>query len=165
VPTKDAPSPQLAADTEHVPLRREVTLQHVGRHILELIGAERRLARRHQRIVVDVGGVDLHVDISRPGTEGVGDHDGRGVRLLAGRAARRPDAHAPGRRAEVDKGRQGVHAQRFPRLRVAEEPGDIDQDAVEERRRFRWLHPQIVDVGVEALDPDLRHAGPNATHE
>ena len=76
----------------------------------------------------DVGGHDL--DVGRAGGQG---HHGQGVGLLAGGAARRPDAERPSTATGVV--RQPGHdalVQRIEELAVAEELGLVDGDGVDD---------------------------------
>src|SRR5439155_9616774 len=78
------------------------------------------------------------------------------VRLLAGGAACRPDADAavlpPLGDARDDLVRQVV-----PRLLVAEEARDVDQDRVEQRGELVLAFGEEALIVLEGLDPDGLH--------
>jgi hypothetical protein len=118
----------------------------------QVAGREGAGAGAGQRVLVHVGGVDLHPVAHRLVAQRFGQHHGDGEGLLAGGAARRPDADRLAAAAgAVEQPRQRVDLQCLPRRRVAEEAGDVDEDGVEEVVVFLGVDLQVVEVPVEAL--------------
>src|SRR5262249_47684540 len=82
-------------------------------------------------VVVHVRCVDLHPALERVVAHGLGEDDRDRERLLARRAAGRPDAQLLVV-ARVEEARYDLLAQELPRELVAEERRDVDEDRVEE---------------------------------
>jgi len=91
------------------------------------------VARGGEGLLVDVGAIDLdRVGVGRL-AEVLGQEHGDRIWLLAGGAAGAPDAQTATLRRVVDEPRDDVVGERFPRVRVPKERGDVDEDRVEER--------------------------------
>ena len=93
---EDAPAPQIAAEAVDLPVAREVTIHHLGRHVLELLQAIGGMTGGGQRLLVHVGAVDLDQILAGPIAEMLGQEHGDRVGLLARRTPRAPDPNGPG---------------------------------------------------------------------
>ena len=81
----------------------------------------------------------------------LGKQDGDGIGLLAGGAARRPDAdRAPARLAGEEPG-DDLLLEGLERLRIAEEIGHADQQVAKERLHLRRRLLQILDVVLRCV--------------
>src|SRR5919198_13774 len=128
--------------------------------LAEALGLQRYAERVkiYATVVVDVGGVDLDPLGVPLQPQRLGKNDGGGVRLLAGGAARAPDPHGLAGRYRSDQRRKDVGDQVVPGLLVAEEPGDVDADRVEQLAKLVRVDLEVVLVVREGLDADLLHA-------
>src|SRR5438874_1620391 len=93
---------------------------------------ERGMTSGSQRLVVDVGGVELHPVAERgvPHRLRKEDHDGEG--LLSARAPRHPHAYRVVRTSFGQDVRDDGASYFVPSLTVTEEARDVDEDGVEE---------------------------------
>ena len=95
----DAAAQVRSEDVVPVPVL-EVALAEIGRNRLQLLRVELCVTTLGQRVVVDVGRVDLDALPEVVGPELVGEEHRQRERFLATRAARRPEADVRvGRRA------------------------------------------------------------------
>lgn len=124
-----------------------------------------RVPGLRQRLVVDVGGVDLDPLPERLDPEHVGEEHREAVGLLPGRAAGAPHADRLFGAALGQQGGQHVVAQVVPRVRIAEEPGHVDQDGVEQRDELVGVDLQLVDAVRVAVDLDLAHPAADPAHQ
>ena len=122
-------------------------------------------AGRGEGVLVDVGGIDLHIEFARVLTQLVCDQHRERVRLLARGAAGAPDAEALVRGRLFDQPGQHRLPHLVPRLGVAEEARDVDQDDVEEGLVLVGVAVEVVDVGGEAGHVELRHPMADAAEE
>ena len=122
------------------------------------LGRVLRLARRVDRVLVDVGGVDLHALAERLLAHVPHEQHGDRVGLLAGRAPGRPDAQLALLSDAVERLGQDVLVEVLPRRRVAEEAGDVDEDRVEELGELVGVDLEVVEVVAVAADLDALHA-------
>ena len=121
-----------------------------------------------QRFLVEVGGKDLHVaGFLRRGVLLKQQH-GEGIRLFTGRASGHPDADPGIVFFGAHQRRDDLLLQGLERGRFAEEPGDADQQVLEQKIRFLRGPAQklevIADVGQviqahAAFDASLQGAG------
>lgn len=123
----------------------------------------RRMARRRERRLVDVGGVDLDAVPEGSAQPFVQQHRDR-VRLLARRTAGapHPDGPVPDPLQQLREQLLGEH---LPGIGVPEEARDVDQDRVEEGGELLGLQRQHVLVLVERPDTDLVHAVAHAAYQ
>ncbi len=89
------------------------------------------------------------------------EHDD-GVGLLAGGAARHPDAQRVAGGAGADQPRDHLRGQRLEGGRVAEEVGDADEQLAEQGLDLERVAPEEGDVVLHALDPGDGHAALHA---
>ena len=102
-----------------------------------------------QRLEVDVGGVDLHLAGRLLEPQQLGHVDGNDVRLLPGRAACAPDPDRLRHSSPGDDLGKHLGLEILPRRHVPEEPGQVDQDRVEEIG-------ELVDVRLELVRDSRR---------
>ena len=96
----------------------------------------------HEGVEVDVGRVDLDAPRRLVDPQVVRHDHGERVGLLTGRAARAPQSDGLVAFVPRDDLRDDLAFEVPPRGGITEEPGEVDQDGVEERR-------ELVDVGLE----------------
>ena len=133
VAAEDAPAAEVAPEPMELAVAGEVAIHEPVGHIPQLFRPVRGVARGGEGLLVDVGAIDLdRVGVGRL-AEVLGQEHGDRIRLLAGGAARAPDAQTATLRRVVDEPRNDVVGERFPRVRVPKERGDVDEDRVEER--------------------------------
>ena len=129
---EDDHAPDRLADLIGAVLDREVALDEVGPDVGDGGGGVDAPPGEGDRIVVQVGGEDADVDGTGLPHE-LGDDQGQRVGLLAGRAARRPEAQLPPLAAGLgDEPRQDVGPEVVVEHGVTEEAGDLDQEAADE---------------------------------
>ena len=107
-----------------------------------------------QRVLVDVGRVDLHALAERLLAERLGEQHRERVGLLAGGAAGAPDAD----RLVAGFPRAGSAATRpqvVPRRLVAEERRDVDEERVEELRELLGMDLEIVEIIRVRVQPSV----------
>src|SRR3954447_382440 len=158
VATEDDVPPQVLAEVVVLIVTLEVALEQIVGNGLDLLAHIARGAGLFERVIVDVGGVDLDPLPEPVFAHRLGEEDRGGVGLLARGAARTPD---PERAVVAVLGDQlGKYrlGQVRPVLRVAEEPGDVDQDGVEEDGELLGMELQVLDVADVAVDSHLLHA-------
>jgi hypothetical protein len=134
VAAEDQRAPQVGPERAALAVALEVALAQLRRHVLELTRRVRPLARRGERLLVDVGRVDLHAPLEVLVAERLAQEHGDRVRLLPGRASGAPHADRLVGRLGRQQLRQARVAQVLPGRRVAEEVRDVDQQRVEQRR-------------------------------
>ena len=130
---EDHPGPDLPDDLEARGGPREVAPAQRCREAAQGAGRVDAAAGEIDRGPVDVRreDADLRTGSAAPGR--LGRRDGHGIRLLAGRAAGRPDAQLACLVAGLrDERRQDGGPEVIPHAAVAEELGDLDQQAVDE---------------------------------
>ena len=116
------------------------------------------MARGGERVLVDVGAVDLDLEFLRPLPEVLREQNRQRVRLLARRAAGTPDADGPRLAGFSHDPRDDLAIEHRPRLRIAEESGDVDEDRVEEGDVLFGMLLEVAGVGREAVRVHLAHA-------
>jgi hypothetical protein len=136
VAPEDHPAPQVLAKDVALVGALEEPVQGVARDVFELARLVGPVPRLVQRLLVDVGGVDLDSVAERGVPEHAGEHHGDGVRLLPRGRASAPDAQRRVVRAGVDEARQYLGGEVLPRLGVAEEARDVDEQRVEQLDEF-----------------------------
>ena len=140
VAAEDERAPQVLAEDVPVVDLLEVGVEEVGWHPDHLALAVRALAGGGETLVVHVGRVDLDPVPELLRAEDLRHRDGQGVGLFAGRAAGAPDAQRGVGPAGREQGREDLLPQVLPGIRIAEEPGDVDQDGVEEGGELIRMH-------------------------
>ncbi len=156
-PPEDDRPPQVLPERVAGAVLLEVLLEHLGRQAAHLaIGVRRRPGLR-QGVLVGVGGVDLDPLAELLRSQGLGEADRHGVRLLARGAPRAPRADGPGGPTGEDL-RQQVRPQPVPRVEVAEERRDVDEDRVEQRRELVGVDLEPVAVLLVPGDAHVVHA-------
>ena len=143
----------------------EVAVAKLCRHVfegLERIGAGACVG---QGILVEVGRVDLDPGPERSVSECLGEHHRERVGLLPGRASRAPDPDRLGVGVGVGVAedlRHDLCGEVVPRLRVAEERRDVDQNRVEQDLELLGVNLEIVailgDAGQMQLVEPLLHS-------
>ncbi len=143
----------------------EMPAQHVLGHRLHRFGAVGGGPRLVERILVDVGGIDLHPPPEGVGRQDVGQHHRQRIGLLTGGAACTPNPERLIGTALGQQRRQHVGAQEFPRIGVAEEGRHVDEDGVEQCGELVGAGLQGVQIFVEGLGSDLIHAVADPAHQ
>jgi hypothetical protein len=136
----------------------EILVQIGGRHALDVAGAVGRDAGDLQRVLVEVGSIDLHplAEFQRSQLFGEQHRDREG--FFAGCAADAPDPDRPiGFGAGHDR-RDHLSLQDLPRFLVAEERGDVDQDGVEQVLELAGIGLELRLVCAEVTRADRLHA-------
>src|SRR5262249_42023408 len=95
VAAEDAPAADVPAEPIELTVAGEIALRQPVGDVLELLHPVQRVARRRERLFVDVGAVDLDRVVVRGLTQGLGQEHRDRIGLLAGRAAGAPDSDAP----------------------------------------------------------------------
>ena len=123
----------MLANAVVVILAHEIAVQPLIRHVQADAVAIQAGAGDIDGIVVEVGGEDL--DIQRLGVplHVLGQQDGQGIGLLAGRAAGNPDAHRIVADLRFQQFRQGLFQGRKGVL-IAEKGRDANQQFLEQQR-------------------------------
>ena len=116
------------------------------------------------RLVVDVGGEDLHLGAGSRAHR-LAQRDGDGVGLLAGGAAGHPDAQHVGAGAVGQHRRDRQRPQRLECDRVAEELGHPDQELAEQQFVLVRMLAQIVDVVGDGFGLRHQHAALDAPQQ
>jgi hypothetical protein len=132
----------------------EEALERLVRDVLDLPRQVGAVASEAERLLVDIGRVDLDPVAKRLITHDPREHHGERIRLLARRT---PGAPNPDRRLawpRVQKLGRELGAHVLPRLGVPEERGGVDQQRVEQLRELLAMEFEVVDVVVMALDAD-----------
>ena len=163
VAPEDHRAAQVVAEDVAAHQRLEVPLPAVGGDGAHLVGAVAALAGLGQRLLVDIGRVDLHPPAEVVLPERLGQEDGDRVRLLPRRAARTPDAKGLVGALPVDDAGDDGLGQVVPSGFVAEEPGDVDEDGVEEQGELVGVHLEEVHVLGVGVDPHLGQSLVDAT--
>ena len=143
----------------------EVLLGVLGRHRPHVTFDVVRVPGVGERLVVDVGGVDLDPLPEPLRAEHLGERHRETVGLLAGRAARAPHPDRVVGPAFGEHRGNDLLTEVEPCLGVAEEAGDVDQDRVEQRAELVGVDLQLVDVLAVLRHTDLAHPVPHAPHE
>ncbi|CAG7000123.1 hypothetical protein PICSAR164_02743 [Mycobacterium avium subsp. paratuberculosis] len=143
----------------------EVAGQQIRRHRLDRPGVVGGAARLGQRVLVDVGGIDLHPLPERVEAQRLGQQHRQRVGLLARGAPRTPHPDRIVGPAFGQQSRNDFGGDELPGVRVAEERGDVDQDGVEQRGELVGAGLQEVQVLVEGGVARLVHPVPDAAHQ
>jgi hypothetical protein len=143
----------------------EVALTKIGRDVVELLRREERFARLGECFVVHVGRIDLDALPESVAAEGLEEQHCHGVRLLSGRAAGGPHADRLLVALGLEDGGEHFRRKQIPRLLVPKEPGDVDQDRVEELGVLLRMGLEVVLVVLVRRGPDRLHPLLEAAHE
>ena len=143
----------------------EVLREELRRDVLHLRCAIGSVARLHQRVLVDVRGVDLHPPAERLDPEMLGQDHGERVGLLARRAAGAPDSDGAVGPAAGQDAREDLRRQVSPRLRITKEARDVDENGVEEQAELLGVRREVGLIRVVRLDADRLQALLDTAHE
>ena len=126
------------------------------------------MTRLRDRLGVDIGPEDLDPQRQAQLRQTLAHQDADGVGLLAGGAARHPDAHAVVLARGREELRQHLQAEVLEGRRVAEERGDADEQVLGEKLGLLRVLAEEVEVLVERgraaeLDPVAQTAQHRAT--
>ncbi len=159
VPAEDDGTAELLVEDKPVPTPDwlEVSSSEVLGNPLHLGRGVRRRPRLGQGLLVDVGGVDLHVVDERLPPQPLGEQHRHGVGLLPRGAPGTPDAHLP-LLGTLREGRDDRLGEELPDPGIPEEGGDVDEHEIEELPEFLGVHLEVVLVLGEALDAEHVHA-------
>ncbi len=165
VAPEDDAAPEVVVEDVPPADQLEVALaQRVGDG-LQLVGAVAGLPRLGQRLLVDVGGVDLELLAGSLQAQGLGEEHRQRVGLLAAARAGAPDADHLARFFIFHDLGDDLLGQIVPGRPVAKERGDVDQDGVEEVGELVGVDLQKVAVRREALDFHDVHPPADAPHQ
>ncbi len=123
------------------------------------------LAGESDRILVDIGGEDLQLDIPLRRSDLFEKQHGEGIGLLASAAAGNPDPQRPVRRVPADEIGNHLFRQQLEGSRVAEKAGDVDQQILDEEIDFACILPQHVEIPAAVVDSGQRHAPFDPAHQ
>jgi hypothetical protein len=154
VATEDHAAAHVAAELEPAGGGLEVPGQEGRRHGLHVGLRVARPARLLKGLLVEVRRVDLHALAGRVRTEQLAEDHGQRVCLLARGAPGAPDTDRCVGAARGDERREHLGTQVVPRLGVAEERRDVDQDGVEEERELLGVDLEVIDVLRIMVDCD-----------
>jgi hypothetical protein len=144
VPSEDHAASQVLADGVPRVVPLEVPVAELLRDVGERLGRIHRVTTLRQRLLVDVGCIDLHPLPELLLAQRLQKQHADRVRLLAGGATGRPDPDVGVLRSRLDDPRQDLFREVIPGRRIAEERRDVDEDRVEEL-------DELVGVVFEAL--------------
>ena len=161
-PEDDRPPELTVERVQLAAVAIEVLLQEIGGHVRDLLLAVDRAARLGERLVVHVGGVDLHAIAKGVDPDRFGQHDGGTVGFLSRRAPRAPDADGGAVFRQV---LEHDCSQRLPHLGIAEERRHVDQDRVEQRGELVGVDLQVVEIAIELVNLDRLHPLAHAAHQ
>jgi len=152
--------PDLLADPVAVIFLYKKTFQSLGRHISRDVERIDPLAGFVDRILVQVGGIDLQFEVCRGLNlfQRLLEGNGQRIRLLPGRAACRPGPQYPAVRSLRQQRGENRFPDLFPCLRVAEKAGHADQQFLEEEHHLLGIFLQIADVSSNPVDLVDGHA-------
>ena len=124
------------AQLRHHPVAVVLLCKEAGEPLRRHISCNRfriaSLAGESDRILVDIGGENLQLDIPLRRRDLLEKEHGERIGLLAGAAAGNPDAQRPVQGVPVDEIGYHLLRQEFEGTRVAEEAGDVDQQVLGE---------------------------------
>ena len=136
----------------------EAAVQALGRQVLGDAGRIAAGAGGVDGLVVEVGGVDQHLEIPPGLVHQLAQQDGDGIGLLAAGATGDPDAeHVVLGLVGQERG-QDFLLQGDKGPRVAKEAGDVDQQFLEQQLHFRRVPGEEARIYRHAVDAVLRHA-------
>jgi hypothetical protein len=115
------------------------------------------LAGDRNRILVDIGGEDLQLDIPLRRRDFLEKEHGEGIGLFPGAAAGHPDPQRPVRRLPADEIGDHLLLQQLEGLRVTEEAGHVDQQVLGEKIELTGILPQHVEIPTDVIDSGQRH--------
>ena len=166
VPAEDDRAAELLVEDKLVPGRDwlEIPGSEVLGNPLHLGPGVRRRPRLGQGLLVDVGGVDLHVVDEGLPPQPLGKQHRDGVGLLPRGAPGTPDAHLP-LLGTLREGRDDRLGDVLPDLGIPEEGGDVDEHEIEELPEFLGVDLEVVLVLGEALDAEHVHALVDPGHQ
>ncbi len=136
----------------------EVAAQPLGPDVLHDVGRVDPGARGRDGVLVEVGRVDLDLEVEVALVHQLVQQDGDGVGLLSGGAARHPGAQDPALRLPGDEPREHLGPERLERLRIPEEAGDVDEQLLEQELHLGGMLLQVAAVEFRGRDVVLRHA-------
>jgi hypothetical protein len=165
VAAEDDRAAQILAEDVPAVGRVEVAVEQVPREAPNLAVGVGAVAGVGERLVVDVGGVDLDAVAELRGSQHLGQHHRERVRLLAGRAARAPHPQRLSGCGGGEQGREHLLAEHQPGLRIAEEPRDVDQDRVEEGGELTGVQLEMIEVVRVVGDAHLGHPALDPAHQ
>ena len=116
------------------------------------------LAGESDRLLVDIGGENLQLDVPFRRRDLLEKEHGERIGLLAGAAAGNPDPQRPVQGVPVDEIGYDLVRQEFEGTRVAEEAGDVDQQVLGEELELTWILPQPVEIPTTVIGTGQRHA-------
>ena len=160
----DLPPQILPEDVRAIHLL-EVALQQPGRYSLDLTRGVRGVTCGVERLLVDVGRVNLDSLPEVLLAHGLRQEHRDGVGFLSRRAAGAPRSHQGARRLAAEDLRHDQGAYDVPGLWIAKEAGDVDQNGGEQSPEFIGMHLQVVLVGAVALQPKRVHPFPDPSRE
>jgi hypothetical protein len=162
---EDAHLAHLFHQLAGVILPGEEAREPVRRHVLgDALGVASQ-PREVERLVVDIAGEDLHARARLATLHRLAEQDRDRVGLLAGGAARRPDADLSLGPGVVEKPRDHLALERGEGLGIAEEVRDADQQVAEELLRLLGILAQALDVGRHGGELVHLHATLDPPHE
>src|SRR5439155_9900716 len=135
----------------------EVPVAEVGGDGLEILGAVASLTGLRDRVLVDVGGVDLDALVERVCAEHFRQRHREAVRLLAAGTPGAPDTDGLRVGLGGQQLREDLGAKVFPRGGVAKEARDVDQDGVEEVGELPGMGLEVFEVVAVPLQ--VEHLG------
>ena len=101
------------------------------------------MARLHQRVLVDVGGIDLHPPPERLDAELLGQDHGERVGLFARRAAGAPDSDGAVGSAAGQHVRDDLRLHVSPHFRIPKEARDVDENRVEQQAELLGMRREV----------------------
>ena len=146
VPAEDDRATDVLVEEIPIVDALEVSRAQLRGDVLDLLGRVGRVARLDQRVLVDVGGIDLHPSTERLDAELLGQDHGEGVRLLPGGAAGAPDPDGAVRAPTGEDARDDLRRQELPGLGIPEEARDVDEDGVEQELELLGMRLEIAPV-------------------
>ena len=132
--------------------------QPLGREVLRNVGRIDPGARAGNRVVVQIRGVELDLELALRLVHVFAQQHGDGIGPLAAGATGHPGAKHIVFGLVLEQHRQHVNLECDEGLRVAKEPRHVDQQLLEQHHEFGGVLLQVAHIDLGVVNVVLRHA-------